>query len=120
MTNNGRKQLKQRTVTFTSSNNSNAWDLPQHNTYIQSTTSRISKYSSKKRNGKTTTKIIITTTQQHNRDNNGKALEVYKIEPIATFLDHRCVNVVERILKDPKYPITQKQTVKSHHNTRSS
>jgi hypothetical protein len=26
-----------------------------------------------------------------------RALEVYKIEPIATFLDHQCVNVVERI-----------------------
>ncbi len=49
-----------------------------------------------------------------------RALEVYKIEPIATFLDHQCVNVVERILKDPTHPITQKQTVKSHHNTRSS
>jgi hypothetical protein len=48
------------------------------------------------------------------------ALETYKIEPIATFLDHQCVNVVERILKDPTHPITQKQTVKSHHNTRSS
>jgi hypothetical protein len=49
-----------------------------------------------------------------------KALEMYKIEPIATFLDHQCVNVVERILKDPTHPITRKQTVKSHHNTRSS
>jgi hypothetical protein len=49
-----------------------------------------------------------------------RALEVYKIEPIATFLDHQCVNVVERILKDPTHPITQKQTVKSHHNTRIS
>ncbi len=44
----------------------------------------------------------------------------YKIEPIATFLDHQCVNVVEKILKDPTHPITQKQTVKRHHNTRSS
>ncbi len=25
-----------------------------------------------------------------------------------------CYNVVERILKDPTHPITQKQTVKSH------
>jgi hypothetical protein len=49
-----------------------------------------------------------------------KALEVYKIEPIATFLDHHCVNVVKRILKDPTHPITQKQTVKRHQNTRSS
>jgi hypothetical protein len=49
-----------------------------------------------------------------------KALEMYKIEPIATFLDHQCVNVVERIFKDPTHPITQKQTVKSHQNTRSS
>jgi hypothetical protein len=49
-----------------------------------------------------------------------RALEMYKIEPISTFLDHQCVNVVERILKDPTHPITQKQTVKSHHNTRSS
>jgi hypothetical protein len=45
---------------------------------------------------------------------------MYKIEPIVTFLDHQCVNIVERILKDPTHPITQKQTVKSHHNTRSS
>jgi hypothetical protein len=45
---------------------------------------------------------------------------MYKIEPIATFLDHQCVNVVEKILKDPTHPITQKQTVKSHYNTRSS
>jgi hypothetical protein len=37
-----------------------------------------------------------------------RALEVYKIEPIAIFLDHQCVNVVERILKDPTHPITQK------------
>jgi hypothetical protein len=29
-----------------------------------------------------------------------RALEVYKIEPISTFLDHQCVNVVERILKE--------------------
>jgi hypothetical protein len=33
---------------------------------------------------------------------------------------HQCVNVVERILKDPTHLITQKKTVKSHHNTRSS
>jgi hypothetical protein len=45
---------------------------------------------------------------------------MHKIEPIATFLGHHCVNVVEQILKDPTHPITQKQTVKSHHNTRSS
>ncbi len=45
---------------------------------------------------------------------------MYKTEPIATFLYHQCVNVVERILKDPTHPITQKKTVKSHHNTRSS
>jgi hypothetical protein len=45
---------------------------------------------------------------------------VYKIEPIATFLDHQCINVVEPILKGPKHPVTQKQTVKNHHNTRSS
>jgi hypothetical protein len=49
-----------------------------------------------------------------------RAMEVYKIEPIATFLDHQCVNVVERILKDPTHPITQKQTDKSHDNTKSS
>ena len=36
---------------------------------------------------------------------------MYKIELIASFLDHQCVN--------PKHSITQKQTVKSHHNTRS-
>jgi hypothetical protein len=35
-----------------------------------------------------------------------RALELYKIESIATFLDHQCVNVVERILKDPTHPIT--------------
>jgi hypothetical protein len=45
---------------------------------------------------------------------------VNKIELIATFLDHQCVKVVERILKEPTHPTTQKQTVKSHHNTRSS
>jgi hypothetical protein len=50
------------------------------------TTSRISKYSSKKRNGK----------QQHRFFNiigitSARVLEVYKIEPIATFLDHQCV-----------------------------
>ncbi len=45
---------------------------------------------------------------------------MYKIELIAIFLDHQCFNVVERILKDPTHHITQKQTVKSHHNTRSS
>jgi hypothetical protein len=71
---------------------------------IHCTTSRISKYSTKNRNGKTT----------------AKALEMYKIERVATFLDHQCVNVVERILKDQTHPITQKQTVKSHHKTRSS
>ncbi len=38
-----------------------------------------------------------------------KALEVYKIKPIATFLDHQCVNVVKRILKDPAHPITKKK-----------
>jgi hypothetical protein len=37
---------------------------------------------------------------------------MYKIELIASFLDHQCVN--------PKHSITQKQTVKSHHNTKSS
>ncbi len=47
-------------------------------------------------------------------------MEVYKIEPIATFLNHQYVNVVERILKDPIHPITQKETVKSHHNKRCS
>jgi hypothetical protein len=40
---------------------------------------------------------------------------MYKI-----FLDHLCINVLERILKVPTHPITQKQTVKSHHNIRSS
>jgi hypothetical protein len=44
---------------------------------------------------------------------------MYKIEPIATFQDHQCVNVVERILKDPTHPITQKETVKSHHSNLS-
>ncbi len=39
-----------------------------------------------------------------------RAFEAYKIEPIATFLDHQCVNVVERILKDPTHSITQKYT----------
>jgi hypothetical protein len=78
-------------------------------------TSRISKYSAKKEMEK----------QQHRFCNiigitSARALEMYKIEPIATFLDHQCVNVVERILKDPTHPITQKKTVKSHHNTRSS
>jgi hypothetical protein len=34
---------------------------------------------------------------------------MYKTEPIATFLDHLCVNIVERILKDPTHPITTKQ-----------
>jgi hypothetical protein len=37
-----------------------------------------------------------------------RALEMYKIEPIATFLDHQCVNVVERILKDPTHHISHK------------
>jgi hypothetical protein len=37
-----------------------------------------------------------------------RALEVYKIEPITTFLDHQCVYVVERILEDPTDPFTQK------------
>jgi hypothetical protein len=36
-----------------------------------------------------------------------RALEVYKIEPIATFLDPHCVNMVERVLKDSTHPITQ-------------
>jgi hypothetical protein len=46
-----------------------------------------------------------------------RALDIYKIEPITTFLDHQYVNVVERVLESPTHPITQKQTVKSHHNT---
>jgi hypothetical protein len=29
-----------------------------------------------------------------------RALEVFKIEQVATFLDYQCVNVVERIVKD--------------------
>ncbi len=37
-----------------------------------------------------------------------RGLEVYKIEPIATFLDHQCVYVVKRILEDPTHPITEK------------
>jgi hypothetical protein len=50
-----------------------------------------------------------------------RALEVYEIEPIATFLNHQCVNVVERILKYPTHPITQKQLkftiIQEFHNT---
>ncbi len=45
---------------------------------------------------------------------------MFKIKPTGTYPDHQCANVVERILKDPTHPITQKQIVKSHHNTRSS
>ena len=45
---------------------------------------------------------------------------MFKIKPTGTYPDHQCANVVERILKDPTHPITQKQTVKSHHITRSS
>ena len=57
---------------------------------------------------------------QHNRNNIGRSIGSVKIEPIATSLDHQCVNVLERILKDPTHPITQKQSIKSHHNTKSS
>jgi hypothetical protein len=32
-----------------------------------------------------------------------RALEVFKINPIVIFLDHQCVNVVERIFKDPTH-----------------
>ncbi len=32
-----------------------------------------------------------------------RELEVYNIEPIATFLGHQCVNVVERNLEDPTH-----------------
>jgi hypothetical protein len=53
-------------------------------------------------------------TQAKNRHNIDRSIGSV---PIATFLDHQCVNVVERILKDRTHPITQKQTVKSHHNT---
>jgi hypothetical protein len=38
-----------------------------------------------------------------------RALEVYKIEPIATFLDHQCVNVVEpQYKKLTTHPIKNK------------
>ncbi len=35
-----------------------------------------------------------------------RALHVHSIKPMESFLNEQCVNIVERILKDPNHPVT--------------
>jgi hypothetical protein len=35
-----------------------------------------------------------------------RALHVHNIKPMEDFLNEQCVNIVQRILKDPNHPIT--------------
>ena len=48
-----------------------------------------------------------------------KALLEYNIIPIEAYIDQQCLNIVERILKDPNHPITQKQNQTHQYNTRN-
>ena len=48
-----------------------------------------------------------------------KALFEYNIIPIEAYIDQQCLNIVERILKDPYHPITQKQNQTHQYNTRN-
>jgi hypothetical protein len=46
----------------------------------------------------------------------------YNISPIDTYIEKTCINIVERILKDPNHPLTQAQDQlpKPHHFTRNA
>jgi hypothetical protein len=51
-----------------------------------------------------------------------EAYEKYNIPPIDTYIEKTCINIVERILKDPNHPLTQAQDQlpKPHHFTRNA
>ena len=43
----------------------------------------------------------------------------YNISPIDTYIEKTCINIVERMLKDPNHPLTQAkdQLPKPHHTS---
>ena len=51
-----------------------------------------------------------------------EAYEKYNIPPIDTYIEKTCINIVERILKDPSHPLTQAQDQipKPQHFTRNA
>jgi hypothetical protein len=48
-----------------------------------------------------------------------EAYEKYNIPPIDTYIEKTCINIVERMLKDPNHPLTQAkdQLPKPHHTS---
>jgi hypothetical protein len=55
----------------------------------------------KKGNASTTTSL-----PKRHRNIQERALRVHNIKPMEDFLNNQCVNIVQRILKDPNHPIT--------------